>query len=506
MGWLVMREYLVSSADLVLDAALSLPPGATFFVVSLGDRQIGTASITTDTIVDGVRVVSRLDLDLPYADRISHLVSATDAVYSRDLRLNTFTHRATGALPSSVMEGSVTDDSLLTLRLGRPELEPDQIMRQPTDGFLMLPSAIPFRIVLEGNLRVGREIQARVIDPATLSLRIDRALIVADSIFVVPDSADLDPVSRRWVPATYDTVRAFRLEQTLYGLPLETWVDQSGYVVYATTPLGFTLERSAFELASENYRRDQQDGPPEVDDRDWPAGALTSSANRTQQVVRMTTVLHGGPAPEDSAGWASLDLGTPWQGHFGDTVRTSVQPEFDTIPVLVMDYHLPYPDEDAWQTLERGAYDGDDPLIAARARRIIGPERRVRRAVELLTQWVTEEVALTPGQGSATASYVLDQEVGDADGKAVLFVALCRAVGIPARPVAGFVYRDGVFAYHSWAEVWLTEWVGVDPTLGQPFADASHIRLALGGLALPGSLPAVIGRLRPRMLTIEVSP
>ncbi len=484
---------------------MSLPPGATFFAVSLGDRQIGTASITTDTLVDGVRVVSRLDLDLPFAGQTSHLISSTDAVYSRDLRLNTFTRRATGAVPSSVMEGHVADDSVLTLRLGRPQLEPEQTMRQPIDGFLMLASAIPFRVALEGNLRVGREIETRVVDPTTLSLRIDRALIVADSIFVVPDSADLDAVSGRWVPATYDTVRAYRFDQTLYGLPLETWVDQSGYVVYATSPLGFTLERSAFELASENYRRDQQEGPPVADDRAWPARALTSSTNRAQRVEKMTAVLDGGPAPGDSAAWAALDLGTPWQGHFGDTVRTSIQPEFDTIPVLVMDYHLPYPDESVWQGLEPGAYDGDDPLIGARARRIIGRERRVMRSVELLTQWVTEEVALTPVRGSATASYVLDQAAGDASGKAVLFVALCRAAGIPARPVAGFVYRDGVFSYHTWAEVWLTEWIGVDPTLGQPFADASHIRLAVGGLALPGSLPALIGRLRPRMLTIEAS-
>ena len=221
----------------------------------------------------------------------------------------------------------------------------------------------------------------------------------------------------------------------------------------------------------------------------------------------MAVVLEGGPDPSDSARWAGLAeaLGTPWQGHRGDTVFTAVAPDFKTAPVLIEDYRLPYSDEDAWRMLDAGGSDGSDPIVAAQARRVIGRTRRVQRAGELLAEWVDREIVLEPSQEPVTARNVLERRAGDASGKAVLFVAMCRAVGIPARPVAGFVYRDGHFTYHTWAEMWLTEWIAVDPTLGQPAADASHIRLAIGGLALPGSLPNLIGRVRPRMLNVEES-
>ena len=500
MAWLVRREYLTPEAALLLDAGLSIPPGATFFAVSLGDRQIGTASITADTLVDGVRVVTRYDLDVPFAEGPVHFISVTNAVYSRDLRLRRFARRASGDFPPSVLEGVVDGDSLLTLRMGAPESAPDQTVTQPTGGQLSLPSAIPLRVALTGKLRVGSTVETRVVDPATLTLRTERARIVADSVFVVPDSADFDPATDRWVPATYDTVTAYRFDHTAFGLPMRTWVDQTGYVIYVTTPLGFTLERSAFELVRENYRRAGRrlEGAPA---RSPSRGVTTVPANR-RVVNRMTTLLDGGPPASDSLAWASLDLDTPWQRSVADTVFTSIRSEFGE--AMVVDYRIPYTGDDAWRQLDAGAYDGKDPRVGAQARRIIDGERRVMAAVDKLVRWVHGNIALVPATEPASAWYVLDQRAGDASGKAAVFVALSRSVGIPARPVAGFVYHDGRFHYSAWAEVWLTEWAPVDPTLG--LADGSHIRLTVGNLALPGSLPELIGRLRPRMISIEEAP
>lgn len=503
MGWLVQREYLTPEAALLLDAGLRIPPGATFFAVSLGDRQIGTASITADTLANGVRVVTRYDLDVPFAEGPTHLVSVTSAVYSRDLRLQRFAHRSSGDFPPSVLEGVVDGDSLLTLRMGAPESAPDQTVRQPTGGQLLLPSAIPLRVALTGKLRVGSTIETRVVDLATLTLRTERATIVADSVFVVPDSADLDTVTDRWVPATYDTITAYRFDHTVFGLPMHTWVDQTGYVIYVTTPLGYTLERSAFELVSGNYRRAGRRTERAVPGSP-SRGITTVSANR-RVVDRMTTLLEGGPAAGDSLAWAALDLDTPWQHVVADTVFTSSRSRFGEA-TLIVDYRIPYTDDDGWDQLDPGAYDGDDPRVGAQARQIIDGERQVMAAVDKLVHWVYQEIALVPATEPASAWWVLDQGAGDASGKAAVFVALSRSVGIPARPVAGFVYHDGRFHYSAWAEVWLTEWAPVDPTLGQTFADGSHIRLTIGSLALPGSLPELIGRLRPRVISIEEAP
>jgi hypothetical protein len=56
---------------------------------------------------------------------------------------------------------------------------------------------------------------------------------------------------------------------------------------------------------------------------------------------------------------------------------------------------------------------------------------------------------------------------------------MARAVGIPAKLVAGVVYSDGVFAYHIWVEVWTGDgWYALDPTVGAGSVDATHIKLA----------------------------
>ena len=75
---------------------------------------------------------------------------------------------------------------------------------------------------------------------------------------------------------------------------------------------------------------------------------------------------------------------------------------------------------------------------------------------------------------------------GDCTEHSVLFVALARALGIPSRQVHGLVYaryadaKDALY-WHAWAEVLSGgEWIAVDPTFGQPVADATHVALGTG--------------------------
>jgi hypothetical protein len=51
------------------------------------------------------------------------------------------------------------------------------------------------------------------------------------------------------------------------------------------------------------------------------------------------------------------------------------------------------------------------------------------------------------------------------------------------------------FFYHAWPEVWLGEWVAVDPTFGQYPADAAHLRFIVGGLAQQVEIIRLIGNL-----------
>src|SRR6185503_19456667 len=80
------------------------------------------------------------------------------------------------------------------------------------------------------------------------------------------------------------------------------------------------------------------------------------------------------------------------------------------------------------------------------------------------------------------------------------------------------VYVHGAFYYHAWPEVYLDAgpsrsgppatgfWLPVDPTLNQFPADATHLRLARGGLDKQAAILPMIGRLKMTVLDLEVAP
>ena len=138
----------------------------------------------------------------------------------------------------------------------------------------------------------------------------------------------------------------------------------------------------------------------------------------------------------------------------------------------------------------------DDPRIQAQARQIAGRERRAGPVAELLTHWVFGNLKKEITISVPSAVQVLEDRRGDCNEHTVLYVALARALGLPARTAAGLVYLRGRFYYHAWPEVWLGQWVAVDPTFDQFPADASHLRFVIGGLARQVELLRLIGRLQ----------
>ena len=113
-----------------------------------------------------------------------------------------------------------------------------------------------------------------------------------------------------------------------------------------------------------------------------------------------------------------------------------------------------------------------------------------------------------------SAREVLRTRVGDCNEHTALYVAMARALGIPARIAVGLAFVRGVqgaFYYHAWPEVYIEEggrglWLPVDPTFNQFPADATHVRLARGGLDKQTAIVPMIGRLRIEVLDIDLDP
>jgi transglutaminase-like putative cysteine protease len=100
-----------------------------------------------------------------------------------------------------------------------------------------------------------------------------------------------------------------------------------------------------------------------------------------------------------------------------------------------------------------------------------------------------------------SALEVLQNPHGDCNEHTVLYVALARAIGLPARTNVGLVYLDSEqlgkgFFYHAWPEVYVGEWLAIDPTLKQFPADATHLRFVQGGFEKQLPMLALIGQLK----------
>ena len=98
------------------------------------------------------------------------------------------------------------------------------------------------------------------------------------------------------------------------------------------------------------------------------------------------------------------------------------------------------------------------PADRGAARQIAGASA-TRGSSRANQPWVHDSISDRITFGMPNALQVLKTRTGDCNEHTQLFVALARAVGMPARIAAGLAYVDGKFYYHAWPEILLNDWV-----------------------------------------------
>ena len=139
----------------------------------------------------------------------------------------------------------------------------------------------------------------------------------------------------------------------------------------------------------------------------------------------------------------------------------------------------------------------DDPEIIQKANEIAGDEKNSWETAKKICQWVNKSIKDKNYKvGFGTAKQTLKDLQGDCSEHTVLFIGLARALGIPARISTGLVYHKDAFYYHFWPEVFVGEWVAMEPTLGQLQADATHIQFSSNPVETESALELGEGVLR----------
>jgi transglutaminase-like putative cysteine protease len=333
---------------------------------------------------------------------------------------------------------------------------------------------LPRRLAAAG-LAPGRRFDVQMFDPATLHNA---------PMSVEVEGRELVRVGSRPIPA-------FKVRTRFAGVTSTSWVTDVGDVVREESPTGLVVVRESPEAAtrmavSDRVRADMLEASAVVPVTrrpiDDPAG-----------VKRLRVRLEG------------MDLGGTDLEGAGQSVSGDVVEVRDG-----RDAAAGAPDPDAKRYLAPEALiESDAPEILEEAGKAVAGATGPRAAAEKLVRHVNAILEKKPTVSIPSAREVLRTRVGDCNEHTTLYVALARAAGLPARIAVGLVHLNGAFYYHAWPEVYLEErgrglWLPVDPTLDQFPADATHIRLARGGLEKQAFLTGVIGRLKMTVLDLDM--
>lgn len=283
--------------------------------------------------------------------------------------------------------------------------------------------------------------------------------------------------------------RVYRIETALdlVGLKTTSYVAEDGTVLEDVIAGNMTMRLEPEQVAKDvDYSNDVI-----VSNAAMLSAPIPNAREREKLLLRISGPLDGQHLPNDNR---QRFVGLPQDGAYLLETHHATAEGFEhpTLPVQ-------NPEQAEW--LKPTTYvQSEDPRVVAKAKEIVGEETDSWKAAEKICRWVDENIKSKYSAQLTNTLDVLDSLEGDCTEHSILFVGLARAAGIPAREVAGLVYveegeRAG-FYFHQWAKVWVGQWVDVDPTFGQPEADATHIKLGEGDLVEQAKLLPLVGQLK----------
>lgn len=291
-------------------------------------------------------------------------------------------------------------------------------------------------------------------------------------------------------------IPAFRVDLAFAGITTTAWITDTGEIVREESPMGLISVRETQDQATVLAVTGMMQADMLAASAVVPSMPRKSFIAEPRDVTRLRMRV-------DNADLAGADLQGVGQSVTGNIVELSDARGLTAGPA----------DPDLAPYLRPEPFiESDAPEIKAEAERMVRGVSGVRAQAERLVREVNQLVEKKPTVSLPSALEVLRTKVGDCNEHTVLYVAMARALGIPARINVGLVYVRGAFYYHAWPEVYLDEgrgrglWLPVDPTFDQFPADATHVRLARGGLDKQSAILPLIGRVKMAVLEVEVKP
>lgn len=463
LGFLIHRSYIKPASVIALDVITEegLRTGDEWFGIYHQGRKIGYAQTRMTLEGPAYHLYEESELDILVLESVQRVRTVTNSYASKNFQLQYFNFTMQAPASNMEIKGAVVKKELVLDITTGGQVRKERIkLAEPP---YLSPNVKPALVLM--GLVPGRTYRFPLFSPVTMS---------TEDAFVTIEDRETIKVGEREMPV-------FRLKESFQGMETMAWVSVEGETIKEVSPLGYTLLRESPEEAKKLDKRG-----PAVD-----VIALTMIPSSPVPNAGRTTFL--------KARLSNVSL-QPFQLDGGRQKLTKNVIEVRTGPPQ-RSYRLPSQEQDVQEYLRSGPLvQSDDPAIKKQSSRILGTEKDAATAAKKLNEWVYAAIQKKPVVSIPSAVEVLKQKVGDCNEHTTLYAALARAAGIPVRMAAGIVYMENGFFYHAWPEIWLGEWVAVDPTLGQFPADATHIRFVTGNLDRQSEIIRLVGKLKVEIL------
>lgn len=371
----------------------------------------------------------------------------------RALTLKDFKVKIKSGDTETAVEGKVNGTNLET-KIENPGALPS-VNTFPLNEKLFLGDTLDFLWIPE-NLKIGKQGVFKIWNPL--------AMTAQDIRFHVKGKEKIEFEGSE--------IEAFRISLIFGDLDISCWVSPEGVVLKSESPSGLFFEKQDAYKVFDALRAK----------REKPVDLPNLFSIPSNQILKNSAELS----------YLKVRVQTPKEDKVMD-IRRADPADFKKIVSLeeflkdpeIQKYLAPSP----W-------VQSDSPEVIAAARSIAGTETFLLNKALKINAWLHENISPVPAMGIPRAAEVLAHKRGDCNEYTVLFTAMARALGIPARMQAGLVYQNGRFFYHAWPEIFLGAWIGLDPTFGQAPTDAAHIPLAEGDMEQQISLAGQIGRIK----------
>lgn len=396
-------------------------------------------------------------LSFAFLGQAREMLILQTAHLDRSLNLKDFKIKIKSGPNETSMEGEVKNGELET-KIENPGAPPS-INKFPAREKFFLGDTLDFLWIPE-NLKIGKQGVFKIWNPLSMAAQ--------DIKFHVKRKEKIEFEGKEQ--------EVFRISLIFGDLDISCWVSPEGVVLKSESPSGLFFEKQDAHKVFDALR-EKRENPADLPNLfSIPSNQIIKEPSKLSYLkVRIQT------PKEDKI----LELRTPdlkKAAGFSGTGSFTAGAEIEN-----------YLKPSTW-------IQSDDLLIANTAKDIVGQETSLLQMSLKLNSWLHENISPIPTMGVPRASEVLAYKRGDCNEYTVLFTAMARSLGIPARMQAGLVYQNERFFYHAWPEVFLGEWIALDPTFGQAPADPTHIPLIEGDMDQQINLAGQIGRIKIHIL------